>query len=169
MMCSPRIFAEKNAPDGEYETSEDTMINVRFKKLNDTASLPAYQTSGAAAADLCACLEEPVSIGVGECVMIPTGLAMSMPRDTVALIFARSGLAVKKGISLANSVGVIDSDYRGEIKVALVNHGNEPFTVSCGDRIAQIGFFPVLPAEFSLADELDDTERGTGGFGHTGV
>ena len=143
-------------------------MNVKIKKLNENAAVPQYQTSGAAAADLCACLDAPVVINVGETVLIPTGLAMSIPSDTVALIFARSGLSVKKGISLANSVGVIDSDYRGEIKAALVNRGSEPYTVTHGDRIAQIGFFPALSAQFDITDELDDTERGAGGFGHTG-
>ena len=144
------------------------MTQIKLKKLTESAFIPAYQTSGSAAADLYACLTESVTIGVGETVLIPTGIALSIPENTVALIFARSGLAVKSGISLANSVGVIDSDYRGEIKVALVNHGNAPFTVNHGDRIAQIGFFPVYQAMFSTVDELDATERGEGGFGHTG-
>ena len=145
------------------------MTPVKIKKLSEKAVVPQYQTDGAACADLCACLDEPVVLGVGETVLIPTGFALSIPGATVALIFARSGLASKKGVSLANSVGVIDSDYRGEVKVALVNRGNEPFTVNHGDRIAQMGIFPVLTAQFTVADELDSTGRGEGGFGHTGV
>mgnify|MGYP003310169873 CR=1 FL=1 len=143
-------------------------MNVLLKKLVPSAIVPQYQTDGAAAADLYACVSEPVTVAVGGSALIPTGIAISIPKDTVALIFARSGLAVKKGISLSNSVGVIDSDYRGEIKVALVNNGNEPFVVNSGDRIAQIGFFPVFQAAFTETDSLDETERGSGGFGHTG-
>ena len=145
------------------------MTPVQIKKLNDKAIVPQYQTSGAACADLCACLDESVTLGAGETVLIPTGFALSIPESTVALIFARSGLAAKKGISLANSVGVIDSDYRGEVKVALVNRGSEPFTVTHGDRIAQMGIFPYLTADFRVTDSLDETDRGEGGFGHTGV
>lgn len=144
-------------------------MKVQIKKLTPAALLPQYQTAGAAAADLYACLDEPVTIGVGDSALVPTGIAVSIPSDTVALIFARSGLAVKKGISLSNSVGVIDSDYRGEIKVALRNEGLEPFTVNGGDRIAQIAFMPVFAAELCETDILDETERGEGGFGHTGV
>ena len=145
------------------------MALVKIKKLNENAQLPQYQTAGAAAADIYACVDEPITIEVGGSALIPTGFAMSIPSDTVALIFARSGLAVKRGITLSNSVGVIDSDYRGEVKVALTNNGGEPFTVSHGDRIAQMGIFPVLTAAFELCDELDSTDRGDGGFGHTGV
>ena len=145
------------------------MIPVKIKKLNDNAIIPQYQTSGAACADLCACLDSPVTLDPGQTALIPTGFAIACPPDTVALIFARSGLAVKKGVSLSNSVGVIDSDYRGEVKVALVNRGTEPFTVNHGDRIAQMGIFPVLIASFAESDALDDTDRGDGGFGHTGV
>lgn len=145
------------------------MTPVKIKLLDPAATAPVYQTAGAAAADVCACLSSPVTINVGEGALIPTGFAIALPAGTVALIFARSGLASKKGISLANSVGVIDSDYRGEVKIAVVNRGSEPFTVNCGDRIAQMGIFPVLTADFIPADELDSTERGGGGFGHTGI
>lgn len=144
-------------------------INVKVKKLSRLAIIPEYQTAGAAAVDLCACIDGPVTLGVGETALIPTGIATEFDPGTVALIFARSGLAVKHGISLANSVGVIDSDYRGEIKVGLVNRGPAPFTVSHGDRIAQMGFFPVFMASITPAEELSDTDRGSGGFGHTGV
>lgn len=145
------------------------MTGVKIKLIHPSASVPAYQTDGAAAADVCACLDAPLTIGVGECALIPTGFAIALEAGTVALIFARSGLASKKGLSLANSVGVIDSDYRGEVKIALVNRGNEPFTVNHGDRIAQMGIFPVLSASFTVSAELDSTERGAGGFGHTGI
>lgn len=145
------------------------MTDIKIKLLSPTASVPSYQTEGAAAADVCACLDAPITIGVGECALIPTGFAVQLEAGTVALIFARSGLATKKGLSLANSVGVIDSDYRGEVKIALVNRGSEPFIVNHGDRIAQMGIFPVLSANFTVSAELDSTERGSGGFGHTGI
>jgi len=145
------------------------MTPVKIQKLRDGATIPAYQTAGAAAVDLCALVDGDVTLAPGESALIPTGLAIAMEREVVALIFARSGLASKFGISLSNSVGVIDSDYRGEIKVALVNRGQAPFTVHSGDRIAQMGFFPCLTAAFLPTDSLDETERGTGGFGHTGV
>ena len=144
------------------------MLDIKIKKLNEKATVPMYQTDGAAAADLYACVDWAVMIEPGETALIPTGVAMAIPAGTVGLVFARSGLAVKKGISLANSVGVIDSDYRGEIKVGLKNTSREPFTVNRGDRIAQIAFMPVCAAKFTEADELDETERGDGGFGHTG-
>ena len=144
------------------------MLDIRIKKLNEKATVPMYQTDGAAAADLYACVGETTVIQPGETVLIPTGVAMAIPAGTVGLIFARSGLAVKKGIQLANSVGVIDSDYRGEIKVGLKNTSGEPFAVNLGDRIAQIAFMPVYAAGFCEVEELDETERGSGGFGHTG-
>lgn len=144
-------------------------INVKVQKVNPEAIVPQYQTPGAAALDICACLAEPVVLYPGQTALIPTGLAIECEPGVVALLFARSGLAVKSGVSLANSVGVIDSDYRGEIKVGLVNRGERSFTVKHGDRIAQLGFFPVYTANLALVDSLSDTERGDGGFGHTGV
>ena len=144
-------------------------INVKVQKLNQSAIIPQYQTSGAAAVDLCACLEEPVVLYPGQTALSPTGLAIECEPGVVALLFARSGLAAKNGVSLANSVGVIDSDYRGEVKVALVNRGERSFTVNHGDRIAQMGFFPVFAANLIPVDSLSDTDRGDGGFGHTGV
>ena len=144
-------------------------LNVKIKKLRENAQIPAYQTDGSACCDLTAA-EGPVTVMPGERALIPTGLAMDFGSgDYAALIFARSGLASKKGLTLANAVGVIDSDYRGEIKVAVVNLGGEPVEIRPGDRIAQMGFFPVARAVFRETDELDDTERGNGGFGHTGV
>lgn len=145
-------------------------MNVKIKKLKENAILPCYMTPGAAAADLYACLDNDVTLTAGERALIPTGIAISPERtDIVALIFGRSGLGVKKGVTLANSVGVVDSDYRGEIRVCLINHGEEPFTVRHGDRIAQIMFVPIEHASFALVDDLDETERGEGGFGSTGV
>ena len=141
-------------------------------KLTRGMSAPEYATKGSAAVDLRAALDEEqvVTLAPGERALIPTGLAIS-PESAgfVAVIAARSGLGVKKGISLSNGIGVIDSDYRGEISVGLINHGQDPFEVRRGDRIAQMMFLPVETAEFIVTDTLDETERGSGGFGHTGV
>ncbi|MBQ8416171.1 MAG: dUTP diphosphatase [Clostridia bacterium] len=141
-------------------------------KLTRGMSAPEYATPGSAAVDLRAALEEGelLTLLPGERALVPTGLAIS-PESSgfVAVIAARSGLGVKKGISLSNGIGVIDSDYRGEISVGLINHGQEPFEVRRGDRIAQMMFLPVETAEFIVTDTLDETERGSGGFGHTGV
>lgn len=149
------------------------MDNVKVKiKLTRGMSLPQYATDGSAAVDLRAAIDEgsQVVIEPGARALIPTGVHISPEtKNVVAIIAARSGLAIKKGISLSNGIGVIDSDYRGEICVGLINNGNEPFTVSRGDRIAQLMFMPVCIASFDLCDELDDTERGEGGFGSTGV
>lgn len=138
-------------------------------KLTKNASVPEYATSGAAAVDLRAANEEDITIAPSERKLIPTGLAMSIPQGIVGIIAARSGLACKKGIALSNSIGVIDSDYRGEIGVSLFNTSSEPFTVSFGDRIAQMMFIPVAKASFTVCDSLDETDRGEGGFGSTGV
>lgn len=146
-------------------------MKLRIKKLNPKATIPSYGTDYAAGADLYACIDEPVSIGCGETKMIGTGIAMEIPTGYVGLVFARSGLACKKGLAPANKVGVIDSDYRGEIKVALHNHNGfgDALTVEAGERIAQISIVPYLKAEFDVVDNLEDTERGEGGFGSTGA
>lgn len=149
-------------------------INVKLKKLRDGAKIPQYATEQAAACDLCAELDGgKVVINPGEIKMIPTGIAIECEEtteyNTVILIFPRSGLASKHGITLANCVGVVDSDYRGEIKVPLINHSSVPFEISSGDRIAQMMFTPVMHAEFVETDELGDTERGESGFGSTGI
>ena len=146
-------------------------MKLRIKKLNPNATIPSYGTDYAAGADLYACIDEPVSIGCGETKMIGTGIAMEIPAGYVGLVFARSGLACKKGLAPANKVGVIDSDYRGEIKVALHNHNGfgDALTVEAGERIAQISIVPYLKAEFDVVDNLEDTERGEGGFGSTGA
>ena len=141
-------------------------------KLMRGMNPPEYATDGSAAVDLRAALDEGESITLrpGERKMIPTGLAISPEtRGVVAIVAARSGLGVKKGVSLSNGIGVIDSDYRGEIGVGLINHGDEDFTVVRGDRIAQLFFMPVYHANFIVSESLDETERGAGGFGHTGV
>lgn len=130
---------------------------------------PAFATVGSAAMDLRACVSEPVTIAAGGRAIIPTGIAIALPSaDYVALLFARSGLATRQGICLANGVGVIDSDYRGEIGVGLLNTGAEPYTVQRGDRIAQLMVVPVVQPEIEFADELPETSRGAGGFGSTG-
>lgn len=144
-------------------------ISVRIR-LTRGMTPPEYATDGSAAVDLRAAVDEPVTILPGERALIPTGIAISPEtKGVVAVVAARSGLAVKKGITLSNSIGVIDADYRGEISVGLINHGKEAFVVTRGDRIAQLMFLPVLHARFLVSDELDETERGAGGFGHTGV
>ncbi|MBE6702711.1 MAG: dUTP diphosphatase [Ruminococcaceae bacterium] len=140
--------------------------------LSRGMEMPAYATDGSAAVDLRAAIEADTTLTIapGERALIPTGLAISPEsKNVVAIIAARSGLAIKKGICLANSIGVIDSDYRGEICVGLLNTSKEPFSVARGDRIAQMMFMPVYAARFLQVDSLDDTERGTGGFGSTGV
>lgn len=132
--------------------------------------LPKYATSGSAGVDLHASLEKELLILPGQIVRIPTGIAIELPNpDVGAFIFARSGLASKHGIALANGVGVVDSDYRGEIQVAVINHGKEKFRVKDGDRIAQMVFLPVFIADFLAVDQLEETNRGGGGFGSTGV
>ena len=140
--------------------------------LSRGMEMPTYATEGSAAVDLRAAIEEdaPVTIAPGARAMIPTGIAISPEsRDVVAVIAARSGLAVKSGICLANGIGVVDSDYRGEISVGLLNTSDKDFTVCRGDRIAQLMFMPVLQAGLIATDALDETARGAGGFGSTGV
>ena len=144
------------------------MSKIAVKILREGAKLPTYGSREAAGADLYACLEKDVTIAPGETVFIPTGFAMAVPKGCAGLIYARSGLACKRGLAPANKVGVIDSDYRGEIIVALHNHGNEPRTISGGERIAQMVITPVLTPAFEWAEELSDTARGAGGFGSTG-
>ena len=144
------------------------MDAIRVKFLRPGASLPAYGTAQAAGADLYACLLEPVSIAPGETAFIPTGIAREVPKGCAGLIYARSGMACKRGLAPANKVGVVDSDYRGEIVVALHNHGAQAQTVSHGDRIAQFLITPVVTAAYEMAQELSDTARNAGGFGSTG-
>ena len=137
--------------------------------ISPGAVLPSYKTKGAAGADICACIETDVVIRVGERVMVPTGLFFEIPQGYEVQVRPRSGLAVKNGVTCLNTPGTIDSDYRGEVKVILINLGQKPFTVKNGDRIAQIVVSPVEQASFCKVDVLSSTERGEGGFGSTGV
>lgn len=131
--------------------------------------LPSYETSGSAGMDVCAALEKDLEIAPGEIVLVPTGFAVAIPQGYEIQVRPRSGLAVKHGITIINSPGTIDSDYRGEVKVGLVNLGRENFIIRRGDRIAQLVLAPVTLASLDVCAELDETERGAGGFGHTGV
>ena len=144
------------------------MNTIRVKKLHPNAILPTYGSTEAAGADLHACLNEPVVIEPGQTAWIPTGIAMEVPKGCAGLIYARSGLACKNGLAPANKVGVVDSDYRGEITVVLHNHGSVSQTVSGGERIAQMVITPVLTPAYVESDDLSETGRGQGGFGSTG-
>lgn len=141
---------------------------VRIKKLHPDAVIPTYGTPFAAGADLYACMDSSVTIEPGQTQFIHTGLAVEIPVGFAGLVYARSGLACKKGIAPANKVGVIDADYRGEIMVALHNHSSEAVTIESCERIAQLVITPFLTAQFEETDELGDTERGECGFGSTG-
>ena len=142
---------------------------VRIKKLKPNAAIPTYGSKYAAGADLYACIDSAVSVQPGETHLIPTGLAMEIPEGYAGLIYARSGLASKKGLAPANKVGVIDSDYRGEVLVALHNHSTVAAVVEPGERIAQLVITPYVVGLFEEADELSETVRGEGGFGSTGT
>ena len=143
-------------------------FDIRVKKLDERAKLPTYGSEYAAGADLYALIDGEVTIGSGETAFIRTGVAVELPLGTVGLIYARSGMACKKGLAPANKVGVVDCDYRGEVMVALHNHSSEPKTVMDGERIAQFMIAPYYTATFTESDELSDTVRGEGGFGSTG-
>lgn len=142
-------------------------FNVKIKKLNDSAKIPTYGSEFSAGADLYSAQEDTIILPHNT-VLIRTGISVEIPIGYVGLVYARSGLSIKSDLAPANKVGVIDSDYRGEILVALLNHGNQPRTVSKGDRIAQIVFTPYKKASFSEADTLNETKRGENGFGSTG-
>ena len=147
------------------------MVNVydiNIKKLDDRAIIPTYGSEFAAGADLYACMDAAVTVEPGQTVMVHTGIAMEIPAGFAGLVYARSGLASKKGLAPANKVGVIDADYRGEIMVALHNHGASAQTVDPGERIAQLVIAPYIVGAFHQVDELSDTVRGEGGFGSTG-
>jgi len=145
------------------------ITNVNIKKLSPNATIPTYGSDYAAGADLYACIDSPITFGPGETYLIKTGLSMEIPIGYAGLIYARSGLASKRGLAPANKVGVIDSDYRGEIMVALHNHSTEPQTIEPNERIAQLIITPYIQAAFNEVDELSDTVRGEGGFGSTGT
>ena len=143
-------------------------FDLRIKKLRDNAQMPTYGSEFAAGADMYAAIDEAVTIGPNETKLIPTGLAFEIPEGYAGFVYARSGLASKKGLAPANKVGVIDADYRGEVMVALHNHGTEAQTVEAGERIAQMIIAPFVAVNYVFSDELDDTVRGEGGFGSTG-
>lgn len=146
-----------------------TPLIIRFQKLREEAKLPVQGSPGAAGYDLFACCQEPTEILPGQTKSIPTGLAAELPEGTGGFVFARSGLGVRHGIVPGNCVGVIDSDYRGEILVGLHNHGQEPYTVLPGERMAQLVLLPVLGFVPTFADTLKQSDRGSGGFGSTGT
>lgn len=144
-------------------------MNVNIKKLNEKAIIPTYGSEYAAGADLYACVEGEIEIKPHATAVIPTGLALELPLGYAGLIYARSGLATKKGLAPANKVGVVDCDYRGEVKVALHNHSEAAQVISAGERIAQLVIAPYITAKFIETDELSQTVRGEGGFGSTGT
>lgn len=144
-------------------------VNIRFKKLDASAHIPTYGSALAAGADLYALSEEEISVKPGETVLVHTGIALEIPEGYAGLIYARSGLATKRGLAPANKVGVIDADYRGEIMVSLHNHSTVVQTIAGGDRVAQLVITPFLQAEFTESEELSDTVRAGGGFGSTGI
>lgn len=144
------------------------MKTVRVKKLHPNAKLPTYGSAEAVGADLYACLEEAVTIDPGEIYWVPTGIALEVPKGCAGLVYARSSLGAKRGLAPANKVGVIDPDYRGEVRVVLLNHGKAPQTIEPGERVAQFIITPVLTPIYEEAAELADTDRGAGGFGSTG-
>ena len=143
-------------------------IQVNIKKINDKAIVPTYGSDYAAGADLYACLDEAVEIAPGDTFLVKTGIAMELPEGYAGLIYARSGLATKKGLAPANKVGVVDSDYRGEVMVSLHNHSKDKQVIEPGERIAQMVITPYIQSLYNVVEELSDTERGAGGFGSTG-
>ena len=144
------------------------MNSIRVKKLHPNAMLPTYGSAEAAGADLYACLEEAVTIEPGEIFWVPTGIALEVPKGCAGLVYARSSMGAKRGLAPANKVGVVDSDYRGEIRVVLLNHSKEPQVLQPGERVAQFIITPVLTPAYEEVSELSDTVRGVGGFGSTG-
>lgn len=142
---------------------------MKFKKLRENAKTPTYGSRDAAGADLYACSDTPINVVPGKTVMVPTGIAVAIPTGYVGLIFARSGLATKRGLAPANKVGVIDADYRGEIMVAVHNHSAKMQTIAPYERVAQMAIVPFVQEAYEEAAELDETERGAGGFGSTGA
>lgn len=144
-------------------------FDVKIKKLNENAIIPTYGTEFSAGADIYACIDEPLEIGPGETKIVHTGLSFELPEGYAGFVHARSGLATKRGLAPANKVGVIDSDYRGELMVALHNHSDAVQTIEKGERVAQMVVMPYLACNFILSNELSDTVRGEGGFGSTGT
>ena len=144
------------------------MIKVLIKKLNSSVKLPSYKTNGASGMDLMAWLEKPINLEPGKSCLVPTGLSVAFPKEYEIQIRPRSGLAAKNNISVLNTPGTIDSDYRGEVKIILFNHGNENFIINKNDRIAQMVLTPIIKMELEETSELPDSIRGEGGFGSTG-
>lgn len=144
------------------------MTTVKIKKLHADAVVPRYMTAHAAGVDLHAVLDEPLPLPVGQRTLVPTGLAMELPDGFEGQVRPRSGLALKKGIALVNSPGTIDADYRGEVGIIMINHGQETVVIEPGERIAQLIIAPVTRVEFTEVVDLEETDRGAGGFGHTG-
>lgn len=143
---------------------------LKIKKVQENAVIPKRATEGSAGLDLCACIDKPLTLNGGDTALIPTGLAIELPSSQYgAFVFARSGLSIKHGIGLLNAVGVIDSDYRGEIKVGVINQIQEPYTIEPGERIAQLVIMPVATLPVEEAQTLGESERGAGGFGSTGT
>ncbi len=144
-------------------------MTEKIKIISKSGRMPAYETEGSAGADLRAYLDEPVTLMPGERKLIPTGLYVELPQGIEAQVRARSGLSIKHGIGLVNGVGTVDSDYRGEWNVPLINFSDEPYTINDGDRIAQVVFSRYERASFESVEKINETERGDGGFGHTGI
>lgn len=144
-------------------------MTEKIKIISKSGRMPTYETEGSAGADLRAYLDEPVTLMPGERKLIPTGLYVELPQGIEAQVRARSGLSIKHGIGLVNGVGTVDSDYRGEWNVPLINLSDEPYTINDGDRIAQVVFSRYERASFESVEKINETERGDGGFGHTGI
>ncbi|MGF6375589.1 dUTP pyrophosphatase [Clostridiales Family XIII bacterium PM5-7] len=142
---------------------------MKFRIISKSGRVPQYETAGSAGFDIAAYLDAPVILKPGQRQLVPTGLFFELPTGYEAQVRARSGLSIKHGIGLVNGIGTVDSDYRGELKVPLINWGDEPFTINDGDRIAQVVISKVEQVQLELSDVVNDTERGSGGFGHTGV
>jgi len=155
--------------DSNHQMRSVTIAVTRVRPQTEALPLPRYMTSGAAGMDLLADVSEPVELAPGARVLVPTGIAMELPPGFEAQVRPRSGLALRHGVTLLNSPGTIDSDYRGEVQVLMINLGDQPYTVRRGERIAQMIVAPVVRAELREADTLNDSHRGPGGFGHTGV
>ena len=145
------------------------MTEILIKRLSNRVNLPKYETDGSSGMDLAADIEQPIKIGPGEITIIPTGISVSIPRNFEIQIRPRSGLAAKNQISVLNTPGTIDSDYRGEIKVIMINLGSKTFTITKGLRIAQMVLCPIVKAKLKEVESLDGTKRGAGGFGSTGI
>lgn len=146
----------------------ESMSTIRVKKLRPDAKLPTYGSAAAVGADLYACLDAPVTIAPGEIFWVPTGIALEVPEGCAGLVYARSSMGAKRGLAPANKVGVIDPDYRGEVRVVLLNHSSMPQILEPGERVAQFVITPVLTPAYESVEELSDTDRGVGGFGSTG-